>query len=131
MTSQVFTQRQIFAEHIKWVLILKPIIIMSSSASFLSRRCSYQGVPRRHHRSPHHHLTHFLHRCQAFVCTQGRWSAWLRRTRSEYKIQRKTEGGSRHGFKKKPREPLFEASRVTTVETRPKAPRILVSCPTR
>ena len=63
--------------------------------------------------------------CQASLCTQGRWSAWLRRTISEYKIQRKTEGGSRHGFKKKPREPWCQAARVTTVETRPKAPRIL------
>lgn len=63
--------------------------------------------------------------CQASLCTQGRWSAWLRRTISEYKIQRKTEGGSRHGFKKKPREPSFKAFRVTTVETRPKAARVL------
>ena len=43
---------------------------------------SYQGNPCRHHCSPHHHLApaHLLHRCQASVCTQGRWSAWQGRT---------------------------------------------------
>ena len=33
--------------------------------------------------------------CQASLCTQGRWSAWLRRRRSEYKIHNLSQSSGR------------------------------------